>query len=208
MMLGMTDQHQLSSPAWWDARYREGATGWDHGIVVPEVEAFAAGRPGDGAWALDIGCGTGTHGRELARRGYRVVAIDLSHVAVRRALSFAQAENLTWFGVQGSAAHLDLFRQTFALALDVGCFHGLTEEQQRNYALGLHRRLAPGGYYLLYAVHPRTSAEQWGPPGVAPARIEQIFSPYFTPIWRREGRQGERRADWHLWQAQPQASRS
>jgi len=196
----MTIEPERHSPAWWDQRYRTGATGWDQGDVAPEVLAYAAEHPGAGGWAVDIGCGTGTHGRELARNGYRVVGIDLSLVALRRALLAAQTENLPWVGVLASATDLVLLDQTFNLALDIGCFHTLSLEQQQAYAAGLARRLAPGGHFLLYAVHAREHEEQSGPPGVEPEQTMAVLKPHLDLVWRREGWQGERRSDWWLWE--------
>jgi 2-polyprenyl-3-methyl-5-hydroxy-6-metoxy-1,4-benzoquinol methylase len=43
---------------------------------------------------LDIGCGTGRHSVELARRGYNVTGIDLSESMIKKAKSLAQKENL------------------------------------------------------------------------------------------------------------------
>lgn len=43
---------------------------------------------------LDIGCGTGRHSIELARRGYSVVGVDLSDSQLERAKEKAHAENL------------------------------------------------------------------------------------------------------------------
>lgn len=43
---------------------------------------------------LDIGCGTGRHSIELAKRGYQVVGIDLSESMLQRAKQKAVAENL------------------------------------------------------------------------------------------------------------------
>lgn len=43
---------------------------------------------------LDIGCGTGRHSIELARRGYSVVGVDLSDSQLHRAKEKALAENL------------------------------------------------------------------------------------------------------------------
>ena len=38
----MNTDPERNAPAWWDERYLSGATGWDHGVVAPEVAAFAA----------------------------------------------------------------------------------------------------------------------------------------------------------------------
>ena len=44
---------------------------------------------------LDIGCGTGRHSIELAKRGYNVVGIDLSESSLKRAKQKALEENLS-----------------------------------------------------------------------------------------------------------------
>ncbi len=195
----MNHTTQLDESARWNARYHEGSTPWDSGIVAPEVIAFARDYPGANQWALDIGCGTGTQSRELARNGYRVVGMDLSHIALQRALAAARPTKLRWTAVQASAANLDLVDTEFAAALDVGCFHGLSSADQARYATALNRRLAPGGHYLLYAVHPRTDHETTGLPGVNPATVIEFFGAHCELEWRNSGWHGERRSDWWLW---------
>ena len=44
---------------------------------------------------LDIGCGTGRHSIELAKRGYTVTGIDLSKSQLNRAKEKASAQNLS-----------------------------------------------------------------------------------------------------------------
>jgi hypothetical protein len=39
-------------------------------------------------------------------------------------------------------------------ALDMGCLHGLSPEQQGRCAAGLAAQLAPGGRFMLYAADP------------------------------------------------------
>jgi len=196
----MNENVKRSHADWWDARYQAGTTPWDRGTVAPEIIEFAREYPGNGAWAMDIGCGTGTHGRELARNGYRVAAIDLSLVAIQKAWATARRESLPWVGVQGSVTHLDLFRVELAVALDVGCFHGLDEADREAYTVALDRRLIPGGYYLLYAAHPKPAGEVGGPPGVEPDAIMELFSARFHLIDRQPGFHGQRGSDWWIWQ--------
>lgn len=195
----MNENVKRSHSEWWDARYRDGTTPWDRGTVAPEIIQFAREHPGNGAWAMDIGCGTGTHGRELARNGYRVAGIDLSLVAVQKAWDVARREGLPWVGVQGSVTRLDLFQIDLAVALDVGCFHGLDGEDREAYAAALDRRLTVGGYYLLYAAHPRPAEEVGGPPGVEPDAIMELFSTRFHLIDRQPGFHGQRGSDWWIW---------
>jgi len=195
----MRANDKLNNSEWWDARYRSESTPWDHGTVAPEVIEFARRQPGNNAWAIDIGCGTGTHGRELARNGYRIAAMDLSLVAIQKARAASRDEGLPWVGVQGSVAHLDLFEVELMAALDVGCFHGLGEQDRASYARALNRRLANGGHYLLYAAHPREEGEMTGPPGIAPETTMALFRPYFELIKREPGFHGTRGSDWWLW---------
>ena len=72
----------------WDARYseREGAmwSGRPNGRLVVEVTDLIPGR------ALDVGSGEGADAIWLARRGWMVSAIDVSHVALGRARKAAE----------------------------------------------------------------------------------------------------------------------
>jgi len=43
---------------------------------------------------IDIGCGTGRHSIELAKRGYKVTGIDLSESQLERAKEKTKAQNL------------------------------------------------------------------------------------------------------------------
>jgi SAM-dependent methyltransferase len=60
--------------------------------TLAEVEFLleALGLP-EGASVLDVGCGTGRHSIELARRGYSVTGLDLSSEMLARAEAAAQA---------------------------------------------------------------------------------------------------------------------
>lgn len=65
---------------------------------------------------LDIGCGTGRHAIELARRGYEVVGIDLSDSLLKRAREKALQENLQVTFQKHDARKLP-FSQEFDLAI-------------------------------------------------------------------------------------------
>lgn len=91
----------------WDDTYRD-APVWvkePAGPLVAEVETFAdeqLAAAGDGARpvALDIGAGEGRNARYLAERGYRVIAVEQSSVAIERgkqaAAGQAWGERITW----------------------------------------------------------------------------------------------------------------
>jgi len=100
---------------------------------------------------LDIGCGTGRHAIELARRGYRVTGIDLSWSQLKRAEEKATALNVEVDFRQGDARRL-MFEQEFDLAIMLceGAFP-LMETDEMNYEI-LHnaaKALVPGGKFIL-----------------------------------------------------------
>lgn len=84
-------------------------------------------KPGDRV--LDVGCGTGRHSIELAKRGYAVTGLDLSREMLSRAESAAQAAGVHVEWIQGDAARFS-FPASFdgAIGLCEGAF-GLLGQQ-------------------------------------------------------------------------------
>jgi 2-polyprenyl-3-methyl-5-hydroxy-6-metoxy-1,4-benzoquinol methylase len=84
---------------------------------------------------LDIGCGTGRHAIELARRGYQLTGIDLSNSLLNRAREKAAAQNLR-VDFQNRDARKLLFADEFDLAIMLceGAFP-LMETDEMNYQI-------------------------------------------------------------------------
>ncbi|XVV17500.1 class I SAM-dependent methyltransferase [Actinoplanes sp. CA-131856] len=83
----------MSIEAEWDARYAESDRVWSGNpnvVLVREVSDLPPGR------ALDLGCGEGGDAIWLARRGWRVTAVDVSGVALARAASHAGDLAIDW----------------------------------------------------------------------------------------------------------------
>lgn len=71
-----------------------------------EVEFLVAElRLPAGARVLDLGCGTGRHAVELARRGWRMVGVDLSRGMLRQAQAAAGQARVCVDWIQADATH-------------------------------------------------------------------------------------------------------
>jgi SAM-dependent methyltransferase len=100
---------------------------------------------------LDIGCGTGRHSIELARRGYRVTGIDLSESQIRKAREKAALAEVGVRFLLKDAAALDFFSEyDLALVICEGAFP-LMETDEKNFLIlqNASRALRPGGKLIL-----------------------------------------------------------
>ncbi|MHC1600625.1 MAG: class I SAM-dependent methyltransferase [Candidatus Methanospirareceae archaeon] len=84
---------------------------------------------------IDIGCGTGRHSIELAKRGYKVTGIDLSESLLERAKAKAKAQNLQIDFQKHDARKLP-FKNEYDLAIMLceGAFP-LMETDEMNYGI-------------------------------------------------------------------------
>lgn len=95
-------------PNQWEDFYDRHAPYYDRGAfthhTVAEVDFLldVLALPA-GARILDVGCGTGRHAIELARRGYSVTGVDLSSGMLLQAIAKARAAGVTVEWVHGDA---------------------------------------------------------------------------------------------------------
>ncbi len=80
----MRQQNRESERAFYDRLFSDNPRNEHITTGYNEVYELAFLEEPDGV-VLDVGCGTGAHAERLARRGFDVVAVDLSEVGVRAA---------------------------------------------------------------------------------------------------------------------------
>ena len=162
----------MREPHEWEARYREGNTGWDRGGVSPALQAWLDTGDLAPCRTLIPGCGRGHEIMTLARLGFAVTGIDFAPSAVahvRRNLSrqelHAEVLEADVLGWQPEAPFDAVYEQT--------CLCALPEEAWPDYAARLYGWLRPAG--SLFALFMQT-----GQPGGPPRhfdllRMRQIF---------------------------------
>jgi len=105
---------------------------------------------------LDMGCGTGRHALELARRGYHVTGVDLSSGMLEQGRQAAEAQSLkTVTFLQADAEHFTTDTPfDFAYCVcegSLGLIGTGSDPQEHDIAVlrGLYRALKPGGRLLI-----------------------------------------------------------
>ena len=134
-----------------------------------------AHRPRPLGRALDLGCGRGQYTPELARRGWEAVGVDYVPAAIEAARRrSSHAATYVIADVTDLSAHE--LGGTFDFFLDVGCFQGLTAQQQRGQGGGVTALANPEATLLMLAFSP---TRMWSFLGAAAQEdVERAF-----PAW-------------------------
>jgi len=167
----------------WNDRYLEGNLPWETGRedfnLVKTLTEFGI-KPCD---VLELGCGTGNNAIWLARNGYKVMAVDLSEEAIRRA-----SQKISEAGVPVSMACLDIMRDPlpegpFGLVFDRGCFHSFDElEDRRMLSEKVHRSMSDGAYWLSLIGSSDGPPRDMGPPQLSVLDVASSVEQYFEII--------------------------
>jgi SAM-dependent methyltransferase len=138
--------------------YRVGFTPWERHAratrastvsILDREEAERRQPPGR---AIDLGCGRGLYTRELANRGWEAVGIDFVPRAIHEASRRGDSGARFVVGDVTDLARTDL--GTFDFFLDIGCFQGMSPEQQLAEGHGVTALANPGATLLVLAFQP------------------------------------------------------
>nr|WP_244994096.1 MFS transporter [Actinomadura coerulea] len=131
---------------YWDSRYAEHHHMWSGEPNAVLVQEAAGLEPGT---ALDLGCGEGADAVWLARRGWRVTAVDISGVALERAAGHAEEA--------GVADRVDWQRRDLAASFPEGSYdlvsaqflHSPADMPREEVLRAAAAAVAPGGTLLV-----------------------------------------------------------
>jgi len=123
--------------------------------------------------ALDIGCGSGVWGINLAKRGWDVTGVDIVEKALQRAQERIKKENVNVRLVKDDVTELHKIGNGFDLLLDTGTFHGLTHAQRKAMGRAVNKIAGEKATILLLVWDPRWRGPL--PGGASKEEIESCF---------------------------------
>jgi SAM-dependent methyltransferase len=163
--------------------YRVGFTPWEEGLrqdaVIDQIRALfereELGRQPPYGPALDLGCGSGIHAVELARRGWQVTGADNVPQALGRARERAREAGVEVHFLQGDITALRAagVGSGFRLVLDFGAVHGLTQAQRAAVGRDVSALAATDATLLMLAFAPGRRGPL--PRGMSRADIEATY---------------------------------
>jgi SAM-dependent methyltransferase len=169
----------------WNERYRE-HTAAEPGPANPVLERVIDSLPPGSA--LDIAAGTGRNAIFLARRGWKVTAVDFSDVAVERGRRFTEQEGLpvTWVAQDLSS----YFPRREAFDLVCLCYLHMPWEELRTLFERAAAALTAGGRFLAVGHDIRNLEEGVGGPPYpeilyTPQRLSAALEPYLHITYAR-----------------------
>ena len=123
---------------------------------------------------LDLGTGPATQAMNLAKRGFNVLATDISPSAIKKAKASAKAAGLSIeFRVDNVLAS-NLAPNLVDAIVDRGVFHVLPEDKRPVYVRTVHRVLRPNGWLFLKCFSDKEPGT-WGPHRIAESELRGYF---------------------------------
>ncbi len=164
----------------WNERYITGDLPWDTGKRDFSLSKTVTGRHIKPCKALEVGCGTGSNAIWLARQGFLVTAVDVSGIAIGRAIKKASRA-----GVKCKFYVKDFMKEKiagapFGFIFDRGCFHSFDLAKERSkYAKIAHSCLKKDGLWLTLVGNADEPPRDPGPPQRTARDVTEAVEPYF-----------------------------
>jgi SAM-dependent methyltransferase len=161
---------------------------WDTGRPSAELTRVLTDWAVRPCRVIELGCGTGTNAVWLAARDYEVTAVDLSRLAIRRAIRRAARAGVCVRFRIGDLRDWQALGGPFDFFFDRGCYHAVRLEDPDRYFATLDHVLRPAALGLVLVGNDREPEDGAGPPGVSEATIRREFGRLFDVLRLREFR--------------------
>lgn len=136
----------------WDGFYADRAKPCPFFVDVPDENLVEWCDPLPPGRALDLGCGNGRNAAHLARRGWRVDAVDGSSTALAWARERTAGLDVRF--QQCSVFDADVEPGVHDLVYDAGLFHHLPPHRRPDHRALVDRALAVGGRFAMTCFRP------------------------------------------------------
>ncbi|MBN9615362.1 MAG: hypothetical protein BGO25_03145 [Acidobacteriales bacterium 59-55] len=154
----------MPHPSWNDS-YASGQLPWDTGQPEPLLVDFVTSGAVTPCPVLEIGAGTGTNAIWMAERGFDVVGVDVSTLAVERAQAKMAGHTLSCRFAEWDVLTKAPPDDSFQFVFDRGCFHVFDEPHERqHFAAQVAAALIPGGLWLSLIGSTEGPPHEVGPP--------------------------------------------
>jgi len=145
--------------------------------ITKIFEREESGKSAPYGKALDIGCGSGAWGINLAKRGWDVTGVDIVEKALQRAKERVRKESVNVKLVKDDVTELNKIGNGFDLLFDTGTFHGLTKAQKKAMGEAVDKVAGEDATILLLVWDPKWRGPL--PGGASREEIETCF-----PAWK------------------------
>jgi len=161
-------------------QYKAGNTPWDIGKpdfnLIQTVPTMVI-KP---CKALDIGCGTGYNSIWLSRKGFDVIGIDASEIAIQKSLDEASKANVKCTFIEIDFLTNKIEGAPFGFAFDRGCFHSFNSNEERKiFAKNVADHLEKDGLWMSILGNADEQRDRPGPPQRTARDIINSVEPYF-----------------------------
>ena len=149
----------------WNESYASRQLPWDTGQPEPLLVEFVTSGAVTPCPALEIGAGTGTNAIWMAERGFDVLGVDVSPLAVERAHAKLEGHALRCRFAAGDFLAASPPTVPFQFVFDRGCFHVFDEpDERRRFVEQVADALGPGGLWLSLIGSSEGPPREIGPP--------------------------------------------
>jgi SAM-dependent methyltransferase len=162
----------------WNESYATGQLPWDTGQPEPLLVEFVTSGAVMPCPTLEIGAGTGTNAIWMAERGFDLLGVDISPLAVERAHAKMEGRALRCRFAAWDFLAAPPPDGPFEFVFDRGCFHVFDEPDERQrFAEHVAAVLAPGGLWLSLIGSTEGPPRDFGPPRRSAREVTLAIEP-------------------------------